>query len=90
MVAALLRIPQEAPQQCKDQDSGEQHSHFLSPQSIQNGIAAEHGDESGAKMADQPHDNGQEHIPGEGLHKANQQGHDLKAGLFHPFVPPFV
>ena len=93
VVAGLLGVPQQSPgggEDARQHKQGGQGQRPARAQALQQGVAAQNGDEGGAEMPRQTHGDGQQHIAGEGFHQTHQPGHHGKsASLVHTAAPSF-
>ena len=91
VVAGLLGVPQDTPQQGKGPHAEKQRhqpQRCAEAQHGQDGIAAENSDERGAQMSRQPHKDGKGHKSSQWLHQPDQPGHYLEsASASHALLP---
>ena len=91
MVAGLLCVPQEAPHQSEKQHRAKENPQAHGPfrvKYMKNRITAEHGNKGSAQVTDQTHGDGENHVAGERLYKADEPGHNLKSASLHTAAPP--
>ena len=85
VVAGLLPIAEEPPDQAAQQQPGEQGSQGQAPQAqhLQQGAAAQHGEERRAQVARKPQEDRQKHGARQGPHQPDEPGHHRKTRALH-------